>query len=643
MSLPESWVETTIGKVVLDLQPGFAQKPGEDDEGMTPQIRTHNISPEGKITLAGIKYVSASSKELERYRLAVDDVVFNNTNSEEWVGKTAVFDQEGEYVFSNHMTRLCTDASLINSDFLASYLQLLWSMGYSKTRAKRWVSQAGIEGATLASFKLPLPTLPEQKRIVDVLGQAEAIGNLRNHAQAIVNQLAKQRFAEMFGHPAENSKGFESLLFQEFGTLDRGVSKHRPRDAEHLMGGPYPFIQTGDVANAGDWITAYKSTYSEAGFAQSKLWPKGTLCITIAANIAKAAILEFDACFPDSVVGFTPHEGICSEYVLYCLRFYQEFFEHRAPKAAQMNINLDTLRTLRMPKPPEALQKEFSEFVRAVRSLNQMTTTQVEGQSNLVNELRIAAFSGDLTANWRLDNKAELATAAKERDEILRERGTKISAQVAEPTPPVPVAAQDNRPARRWLIDELSEFQRRVLSAFVAYSEQPLLAEDPDVFAAFCADDLLTEQLATFSHSPNRIRRTLGQLAALGLIAKITLPKINPITLERAYLKAFRPLRDDENTRLTDVAALRRALSAGKPQEVFHFEVTLDYATSERAGTSGMFQVVALTDDEQNDRCSLVDQGTPYPSLQALANAIATTMGVSAEQIELNEIDEASE
>src|ERR1035437_10228773 len=158
---------------------------------------------------------------------------------------------------------------------------------------------------------------------------------MRTQTHGIIDQLAKQRFAEIFGHPAENSKGFEVLPLAEFGSLDRGVSKHRPRDASHLLNGPYPFIQTGDVANSGDWITAYTGTYSEAGLAQSKLWPKGTLCITIAANIAKAAILEFDACFPDSVVGFTPRDGVSSEYILYCLRFYQEFFEHRAPKSAQ--------------------------------------------------------------------------------------------------------------------------------------------------------------------------------------------------------------------------------------------------------------------------------------------------------------------
>ncbi|ENB4343112.1 restriction endonuclease subunit S [Vibrio parahaemolyticus] len=92
----------------------------------------------------------------------------------------------------------------------------------------------------------------------------------------------------------------------ELGTVSRGRSRHRPRDAAHLYGGPYPFVQTGDVKRAGLYLTEYSQTYSDEGLAQSKLWPSGTLCITIAANIADTSILAIDACFPDSVIGFIP-------------------------------------------------------------------------------------------------------------------------------------------------------------------------------------------------------------------------------------------------------------------------------------------------------------------------------------------------
>ena len=83
----------------------------------------------------------------------------------------------------------------------------------------------------------------------------------------------------------------------------RGKSRHRPRNEPSLYGGKYPFIQTDDVRNAGLVVESYSQTYSELGLAQSKLWPSGTVCITIAANIAETAILGFDACIPDSIIG----------------------------------------------------------------------------------------------------------------------------------------------------------------------------------------------------------------------------------------------------------------------------------------------------------------------------------------------------
>lgn len=433
-------------------------------------------------------------------------------------------------------------------------------------------------------MKLPLPTILEQKRIVSLLRQVETIGALRFKAQDIVNDLCKQRFAELFGHPAENPKNFDCFTLDQFGSLDRGQSKHRPRDASHLFGGSYPLIQTGEVANAGDWITTHKSTYSEAGLAQSKLWPKGTLCITIAANIAKAAILEFDACFPDSVVGFTPFEGISSEYVLYCLRFYQEYFEHKAPKAAQMNINLETLRSLRIPRPPESLQLKFADFVRQVRLLNQATMQQFEKHNELLNELKFAAFSGELTESWREANSEIIAAAAAERDELLSKKTSKsgkvdesdkrtqsiksktVRAKTRDSAPSqLSKPAEHGRPARHWLINELSEFQGAVCTMLShEWPQKLVIVDDPEAFNDFCTNSQTTWPIEHFNASPNRIRRTLEQLAGLGLIAKVSIPRRNAATQQTEYLTAFRPLRDDENTRLRDATMLKNALSGNE-------------------------------------------------------------------------------
>ena len=152
----------------------------------------------------------------------------------------------------------------------------------------------------------------------------------------------------------------------ELGEFGRGVSKHRPRNAPELLGGEYPLIQTGEVANSNLYITEYENTYSELGFKQSKLWQKGTLCITIAANIAKTAILTFDACFPDSVVGFKANDKTNNVFIHYWFSFFQKILESQAPESAQKNINLKVLSELKVIVPPIELQNKFANFVKQI-------------------------------------------------------------------------------------------------------------------------------------------------------------------------------------------------------------------------------------------------------------------------------------
>lgn len=129
---------------------------------------------------------------------------------------------------------------------------------------------------------------------------------------------------------------WDYTYLSNLGLLARRKSKHRPRNDDKLFGGKYPFIQTGEVKAAAKYINSYKNTYSEFGLKQSKLWPKDTLCITIAANIAETAILKLDACFPDSIVGFSPLENYSSlKFVYYFINSVQKRIEEYAPATAQ--------------------------------------------------------------------------------------------------------------------------------------------------------------------------------------------------------------------------------------------------------------------------------------------------------------------
>ena len=146
---------------------------------------------------------------------------------------------------------------------------------------------------------------------------------------------------------------WQEKRLNELGFVSRGRSRHRPRDAAHLYGGPYPFIQTSKVKHANLYLTDYNQTYSEEGLAQSKLWKAGTLCITIAANIADTAILGIDACFPDSIIGFIPDKNKAdARFVKYLFdALLQRRYKTFTQGAAQDNLSQSKLLSLKFPVP----------------------------------------------------------------------------------------------------------------------------------------------------------------------------------------------------------------------------------------------------------------------------------------------------
>ena len=163
-------------------------------------------------------------------------------------------------------------------------------------------------------------------------------------------------------------RGWDWARFPELGEFGRGKSKHRPRNDPALFKPPkYPLIQTGEVSRAKGVVQEVHSYYSDLGLAQSRMWPKGTLCITIAANIAESAVLGFDSCFPDSVVGFVPAVAMGNvEYFLLFVETARAELLAFAPATAQKNINLEILSSLLIPVPP------LNELTRIVNRVAQL-------------------------------------------------------------------------------------------------------------------------------------------------------------------------------------------------------------------------------------------------------------------------------
>jgi type I restriction enzyme S subunit len=267
----------------------------------------------------------------------------------------------------------------------------------TKDRLCTGATQKAITNEKLSLLTIPLPArIEDQIRIAEILDKAEALRAKRRASLAQLDALPQHIFLDMFGDPIANPLKWPWKKLTDLGTVERGVSKHRPRNAPELLGGPYPFVQTGDVANCDGYIRTFSATYSEAGLRQSKMWPAGTLCITIAANIAKTGILTFNACFPDSVVGFRAGDSATIQFVRTWLSFLQASLEAQAPESAQKNINLEILRALDVPDPGAEMRSRFAQRVATVEALKASERRAQCQLENLCASLRHRAFGGTL-------------------------------------------------------------------------------------------------------------------------------------------------------------------------------------------------------------------------------------------------------
>jgi type I restriction enzyme S subunit len=287
------------------------------------------------------------------------------------------------------------NSKILDNSFLFNWVKSSYFINEMISKATG-ASYPAVSDKIIFNSLIPLPPISEQKRIAAILDKADEIRRKREQAITKLEQLAQSIFVEMFGDPVTNNKGWEITKLGNVGTLDRGISKHRPRNAPELLGGNHPLIQTGDVANCDGYIRTYISTYSDIGLKQSKKWIAGTLCITIAANIAKTGILTFDSCFPDSIVGFSANNIATIEYVRIWLSFLQKTLEDNAPVSAQKNINLAILRELPIPLPPIALQEEFAKRINQIEKLKAYNTTALANHNALFASLQQQAFSGNL-------------------------------------------------------------------------------------------------------------------------------------------------------------------------------------------------------------------------------------------------------
>ena len=395
--LPEGWEWKSLNDVCEKITDGAHKSPKTIEKGY-PYITVKDVDSNGRIDFNNCKLISEKDFELLTKGNCMPfngDVLFSKDGT---VGKVALVNYETPFVVLSSLAIL-RPSEFILSEYLQNFLQsplFLEKAIKSKTGAaiKRVVLR------TIKEFSIPLPPLQEQKCIVAKLDslfakidQAIALHQQNmDEAKGFMGSVLNEVFEELAGK-------YSQVPLFEVANVARGKSKHRPRNDKKLFGGDYPFIQTGDVRNANKYIKTYSNTYSEFGLNQSKLWDKGTICMTIAANIGDVAILDMDSCFPDSVVGIYSDKN-SNDFIYYFLLTLKQQLESKATTTAQMNINLKVLQTIGVPLPPLSIQQKtvtyLDQLSQKTEKLKQAQQEKMQSLKNLKASLLDRAFRGEL-------------------------------------------------------------------------------------------------------------------------------------------------------------------------------------------------------------------------------------------------------
>jgi len=401
-TLPKGWKMVRLGEVCEELKPGFAYGKSDNDLQGIPHLRPMNISIDGRLTWEGTKYIPKENfNNKVEFSLKTGDILLNNTNSKELVGKTCYIQEDIFAVYSNHITRIRVDRTKVDAHFGAILLHNYWQKGFFIDKCHKWVNQAGLNKEILSEIQLPLPPLPTQHKIVEILEEADNLRKFRQQADEKMKDLIPSLFVQMFGDPTKNPKGW---AFKKIGDVCN--KKTGTRNPSDIADGYFEYVDISSIDNiCGTITTAITIPNVEApSRARKVIKTNDVLVSTVRPNLNAVAIV------PDKLNNQICSTGFCvlridtqvsNYHYIYAITRTKNFIESMTKKTqgASYPAILDReIFNFQIPLPPLPLQQEFAKLVEDIEAEKARQAESKKKLDELFQSLMQRAFTGELVA-----------------------------------------------------------------------------------------------------------------------------------------------------------------------------------------------------------------------------------------------------
>ena len=353
-----------LSSLLSDVRSGFAS--GDDLEDGVFQIRMNNITRSGVIDYTKKRRVHIKSKKPSELLIQKGDVLFNATNSPELVGKSALVKEVNEpTTFSNHFIRLRPNCELLDSGFLAKWLNYIFLKGTFKGLCKQWVNQATVSRESLLALKIPLPPLAQQRRIAAILDKVDELRQKRQQSVEKLDQLLQVTFIEMFGDPVSNPKGWDLKPVGEISESKLGKMLDKKKQSSEKD--QHKYLRNANVQwFRFDLSDVFEMEFNEKDRKNCEL-KFGDILVCEGGEPGRAAIWKNDLenCFFQKALHRVRLDmtQILPEYFVWLFWFYSKNggFDDHITVATIAHLTGIKMKAMQIPIPPLSMQEEFQQ------------------------------------------------------------------------------------------------------------------------------------------------------------------------------------------------------------------------------------------------------------------------------------------
>ena len=395
--LPEGWRWVKLEEVASDIQSGFAFRKKGAEMGEILHVRPYNIGNDGELKLDQQFRIPSTALPEHWSYLYPGDVLFNNTNSVELVGKTALVRTELQAAFSNHITRIRVHLNQCKGEWIALALGALWQRGFFAQRCNKWIGQAGYNTEMLRKTPIPLPPLEEQRRIVarieELMERIREARHLRQKAREDTERLWQATLFDVFPRPGTAlPPGWRWVKLGEVCEIVMGQSP--PSETYNQEGEGLPFFQ-----GKSDFEELYPSPRVWCT-APLKIATEGDILISVRAPVGPTNLANIRCCIGRGLAALRVGNELESYWLLFYLRSIEELLATSGTGSTFNAITKKELVALPIPLPP---LKEQRRIVAHLEEVEEKVKSLKEGQAQVEAELQRleqsilnAAFRGEL-------------------------------------------------------------------------------------------------------------------------------------------------------------------------------------------------------------------------------------------------------